>query len=265
MRHAVLHALHISTFVLLWYVLDLAHALQQVASRCTTVLPLLITALHFALKVRARGDGAPRAARAAARLADGGRAHVPTGAATALDIALSNLSALISVAYYTIVKSAVPIWILLFSVCGQRLRPTTVLVIAASSSASRSRPSRPRMRAATTTRRCGCCAARWRSPTWRTTRGRRRGAGAADAADAPAAAVEDGGAAFGDSPRPILGLVLVSLLAVRRFRWACTQVLLTPHAMHAPLGQHRAPKAPRPATRRPVQRPRRPPTATAIV
>ena len=42
--------------------------------------------------------------------------------------------------------------------------------------------------------------------------------GAADAADAPAAAVEDGGAALGDSPRPILGLVLV-LIATLAYSW----------------------------------------------
>ena len=54
------------------------------------------------------------------------------GATTALDVALSNASFLyLSVAYYTIVKASVPLWILLFSVILGlvRLRIQTVLVL----------------------------------------------------------------------------------------------------------------------------------------
>ena len=124
---------------------------------------------------------------------------VPTGAATALDIALSNLSYLfISVTYYTIVKSAVPIWILLFSVWYglQRLRPSTVLVIAAivvgialasitpeDASGDDDPPLRLLRRALALADVEDASEAGAAAP------------GAADAADAPAAAVEDGGAA----------------------------------------------------------------------
>ena len=244
MRHAVLHALHISTFVLLWYVLSISLTLYNkwLFAVYGLRLPLLITALHFALKVPlARVAMACRGLRAppldwrtvAARI-------VPTGAATALDIALSNLSYLfISVTYYTIVKSAVPIWILLFSVWYglQRLRPSTVLVIAAivvgialasitpeDASGDDDPPLRLLRRALAL------------ADVEDDTEPGAAAPGAADAADAPAAAVEDGGAALGDSPRPILGLVLVLAASLcGGFRWACTQVLLTPHAMHAPL------------------------------
>ena len=86
MRHAVLHALHISTFVLLWYVLSISLTLYNkwLFAVYGLRLPLLITALHFALKVPlARVAMACRGLRAppldwrtvAARI-------VPTGAAT---------------------------------------------------------------------------------------------------------------------------------------------------------------------------------------
>ena len=89
--------------------------------------PLLVTSVHIAIKV-------PLAA-AAMRLLQVPRLHfeprvlwwqvMPTGFATALDIGLSNLSFLfITVTYYTIVKSSVPLWILVFSICLGLQRPS---------------------------------------------------------------------------------------------------------------------------------------------
>ena len=55
---------------------------------------------------------------------------MPSGIATAADIGLSNQSYLfISVTYYTIVKSSVPLWIMLFSACYGLLRIHASLVL----------------------------------------------------------------------------------------------------------------------------------------
>ena len=57
---------------------------------------------------------------------------MPSGVATAADIGLSNLSYLfITVTYYTIIKSSVPIWIMAFSAFYGllKLRPSLVGVI----------------------------------------------------------------------------------------------------------------------------------------
>ena len=89
--------------------------------------PLLVTSAHFALKsVLARFamylSGLP-----AIRL---GPAVLLTGLATAADVALSNQAFLyLAVTTYTIVKSSVPVWILIFSVALGLRRPTLPLLL----------------------------------------------------------------------------------------------------------------------------------------
>lgn len=86
--------------------------------------PLIITAWHIFLKIPASRFcmwlfRVPPVSFAGSR----GRRVVlfevaPSGVATAADIGLSNLSYLfITVTYYTIVKSSVPLWIMMFSAC----------------------------------------------------------------------------------------------------------------------------------------------------
>ena len=92
--------------------------------------PLLVTCVHTALKIplaaaAMRVLGVPRLSVPRRML---WRYVVPTGAATSLDIGLSNASFMfISVTYYTIVKSSVPLWILLISLALGMQRPSVAL------------------------------------------------------------------------------------------------------------------------------------------
>ena len=128
--------LKLGLYILAWYVSSVTLTLYN--KWLFTVyglhFPLLFTSLHFAMKavcarIAMHFAGEPIAPlmslRAIARVA-------PAGVATIADVALSNLSFMyITVTYYTIVKSSVPVWILCFSVCFglQRCRADLLLVL----------------------------------------------------------------------------------------------------------------------------------------
>lgn len=120
---ALRHALHVTFWVVAWYTLSISMTIYNkwLFSLYGLAYPLLITTTHFALK-----SGLARAALTACALprptlsctTASGRAIMLTAAATAADVALSNQAFLfISVTTYTIIKSSVPVWILIFSVC----------------------------------------------------------------------------------------------------------------------------------------------------
>ncbi len=97
--------------------------------------PLLITSMHFSIKIllarltmRCLGLRAPDFSSLKRLLVE----VIPTGMSTAGDVAMSNLSLLyITITYYTVIKSSVPFWILLFSIAYgiQRPRADIVLVL----------------------------------------------------------------------------------------------------------------------------------------
>jgi drug/metabolite transporter (DMT)-like permease len=99
--------------------------------------PLLITSLHIAMKVPACRFCMWLFSVPTVRFGPRGWRVIlfevmPSGVATAADIGLSNLSYLyITVTYYTIVKSSVPLWIICFSACYGllRVRPQLVGVV----------------------------------------------------------------------------------------------------------------------------------------
>lgn len=101
--------------------------------------PISMTTFHFALKfllaaaaMRAYGLKRVPAAETSTFL---GYRVLPTALCTAADIAFSNLSMLyVTVSIYTIIKSSVPMWVLIFSVllglraCSQKIIVTLVLI-----------------------------------------------------------------------------------------------------------------------------------------
>eukprot|EP00966_Prymnesium_polylepis_P108643 2515280-Prymnesium_polylepis.1 len=127
----------LTLWVLAWYVMSIGMTLfnKVLFTSYGLHFPLSITSLHFALKL-----GLARIAMAIVGVPSmelvTRRALcsvVPTGLATAADVALSNQAFLyISVTYYTIVKSSVPLWILAFSVAFglKRAQPQLLLVLA---------------------------------------------------------------------------------------------------------------------------------------
>ena len=139
---SVAHTLQTGFWILVWYVLSICLTLYNKWLFFTSGLhfPLSITSLHFAMKLAFAhlamlAMGIPRipvgfsSRNVRTRIA-------PTGFATAADVALSNQAFLyITVTYYTIVKTSVPVWILIFSVayrltpCRPELVGVLVLVI----------------------------------------------------------------------------------------------------------------------------------------
>ena len=112
------------TYLVLWYAISITLTLYNkwLFAFYGLKFPLLVTSLHIFLKVPACRlcmyiFSVPTVKWSGAR---GVRVLLlevmPSGVATAADIGLSNLSYLfITVTYYTIIKSSVPIWIMAFS------------------------------------------------------------------------------------------------------------------------------------------------------
>ena len=138
-RQQALHAAHVALYVCLWYCTSVTLTLfNKWMFSHNLPFPLLITTFHIATKIPAcRLCMCIFSVRAPSF--DGGhgrrvllREVAPSGVATAADIALSNLSYLfISVTFYTIIKSSVPLWIVVFSVCYGLLlvRPSLVVSV----------------------------------------------------------------------------------------------------------------------------------------
>jgi len=126
--------LWLSAYIIMWYLISVTLTLYNkwLFSVYDFHFPLTTTAYHFALKMPMA-----RIALVVFGMAPfswtGHNAAIwfriiPTGAATSLDVALSNLSFLyITVTYYTIVKSSVPLWILAFSIWLKLQRPRAVM------------------------------------------------------------------------------------------------------------------------------------------
>ena len=116
------YTVRLTTYIVAWYTCSIVMTLYNkwlFTAANGIRLPLLVTSLHLALKLPlariamlALDIPLPKASPRVWCLQ-----IAPTGFAAALDIGLSNLSFLyISVTYYTIVKSTVPLWILLLSI-----------------------------------------------------------------------------------------------------------------------------------------------------
>ncbi|KAL1495208.1 hypothetical protein AB1Y20_017072 [Prymnesium parvum] len=139
-RSPTCRALRLVGYICLWYALSVGLTLYNkwLFAVFGFHFPLLTTAYHFTLKLLlARlGMWLLRVSVLPMRrsLLTMWCRIAPTGVTTALDVAFSNLALLyITVTYYTIVKSSVPLWILAFSVyLGlQRLRWQMLLVLTA--------------------------------------------------------------------------------------------------------------------------------------
>lgn len=104
-----------------WFIVSIFLTLYNKLSFTTMGMdfPLTITCIHLVLRVpmavvAMRYMGVHRKSFSWRELR---RSVGPVGVAMALDIGLSNMSFMfVSVTYYTIVKSSVPIWVLGFSV-----------------------------------------------------------------------------------------------------------------------------------------------------
>ncbi|KAL1496126.1 hypothetical protein AB1Y20_014747 [Prymnesium parvum] len=120
-------------WVLTWFAVSIALTLFN-KSLFTTFglrLPLSVTSLHFALKMLLARAAMLAVGVAPLRYTRRTRCLVAcNGLATAADVSLSNQAFLfISVTYYTIVKSSVPVWILVFSVAYGLKRPSGSLFL----------------------------------------------------------------------------------------------------------------------------------------
>ena len=112
----------VALWILSWYCMSICITIfnKYLFTSYGLHFPLTVTSFHFLLKlvfarVAMRCTGTPplELCRSRRLLATIGA----NGFATAADVALSNQAFLfISVTYYTIVKSSVPVWILVFSV-----------------------------------------------------------------------------------------------------------------------------------------------------
>lgn len=125
----LLRQFEICVYISLWYFCSISMTLYNkwLFSLYGLPFPMTITALHIFVKIpmariaiRLLRLPPPRisAFGAASDVRQYFGRHVaPSGAATALDIALSNLALMYTtITYYTICKSSVPIWIFFFSV-----------------------------------------------------------------------------------------------------------------------------------------------------
>ena len=121
-RSACMRQAEVTFWILAWYSMSICITIfnKYLFTSYGLHFPLSVTSLHFCLKlvfarIAMRCAGIPpldlcRTWRLVATVA-------ANGLATAADVALSNQAFLfISVTYYTIVKSSVPVWILVFSV-----------------------------------------------------------------------------------------------------------------------------------------------------
>ena len=114
-----------------WFAVSIGITLFNKVLFTTVRIPLTVTCMHLLVRV-------PLVLMAMAWLGvdaanytrrELGLWAAPMGASMALDIGLSNASFLfISVTYYTIVKSSVPLWVLFFSVLLGLQRPSYELV-----------------------------------------------------------------------------------------------------------------------------------------
>ena len=134
-REQTLHVAHVGAYLVVWYAISITLTLYNkwLFAIYGLHFPLLITSLHIFLKVPACRFCMWLFSVPTVRFA-GWRVILlevmPSGIATAADIGLSNQSYLfISVTYYTIVKSSVPLWIMLFSACYGLLRIHASLVL----------------------------------------------------------------------------------------------------------------------------------------
>jgi hypothetical protein len=125
----------LAAYICLWYTVSVGLTLYNkwLFYHHGFSFPLTATAFHFAIKVplawivlRLRNLRWRVDSRTLWRYV------APVGLATAADIACSNTAFLyITVTYYTVAKSSVPLWILLFSVCLRlrRMRRELALVL----------------------------------------------------------------------------------------------------------------------------------------
>eukprot|EP00908_Phaeocystis_cordata_P012629 Transcript_23614.p1 GENE.Transcript_23614~~Transcript_23614.p1 ORF type:complete len:531 (-),score=209.62 Transcript_23614:33-1625(-) len=129
------YTVRLTTYIVAWYTCSIVMTLYNkwlFTAANGIRLPLLVTSLHLALKLPlariamlALDIPLPKASPRVWCLQ-----IAPTGFAAALDIGLSNLSFLyISVTYYTIVKSTVPLWILLLSIAMGLQKPRIELAM----------------------------------------------------------------------------------------------------------------------------------------
>ena len=247
-RRHVLRSAKVLTYLVLWYAISITLTLYNkwLFAFYGLKFPLLVTSLHIFLKVPACRlcmyiFSVPTVKWSGAR---GVRVLLlevmPSGVATAADIGLSNLSYLfITVTYYTIIKSSVPIWIMAFSAFYGllKLRPSLVGVILCIVGGI-----------VLTTLHEGDDDASGLSSN-------------ATNATLPALArqlrrrLHDGGDA--ETPDPLLGSLLVLGASLSAgFRWAATQMLLTSRA--PPPGASPAAAAAAQDAARPRRKPRTP-------
>lgn len=128
-----LRALLICAYIVAWYCCSIGLTIYNkwLFSLYGFRFPIIVTMVHMALKAPFAklvmllfGIPPVRFTSASQYLA----VCVPVGVATSLDVVLSNASLqFITVTVYTIVKSSVPVWILLFSFALGLLRPSRVL------------------------------------------------------------------------------------------------------------------------------------------
>uniref|UniRef100_A0A7S0JD55 Sugar phosphate transporter domain-containing protein n=1 Tax=Calcidiscus leptoporus TaxID=127549 RepID=A0A7S0JD55_9EUKA len=211
--------------------------------------PLLITTLHMAIKIPV-AYASMRCYRLPPAAFNGIRGMVchvmPLGVTTAGDIAFSNMSLLyITVTYYTIFKSSVPLWILLFSTCLglQRCRIELLLVvlciaagIALASVNDDAADEELADAAMAEAEQAHIEMGEVERPHGGRRAGRRVGDGHLQLLGRLLVEGED----IHDATSMLTGgLLVLSACACAGFRWACTQLLLSPQAVdHGQLEAH---------------------------
>ena len=130
-----LRVLLIASYIASWYCCSIGLTLYNkwLFSIYDFKFPIIVTFVHMALKAPFARLAMRLFSIPPVRWASSSQyllVVVPVGVATSLDVVLSNASLqFITVTVYTIVKSSVPVWILLFSFAFGLLRPSWLLVL----------------------------------------------------------------------------------------------------------------------------------------